>query len=372
MMERFQVVYRITGDEKDAYTKAKDICLEQTVEFPAELVPGGLIQDHIVGRIEEFHSDGPDHYQAVISYAAETTAFELTQLFNVIFGNISIKTGNRVEKIELTPALAGCFHGPRFGREGLRTRLGIPARPMLFTALKPMGLTALELAELAYKFATGGIDIIKDDHGLSNQGFAGYHERVEQCCRAVERANRETGQRAVYVPNVTAPYGEIAARARFAKEAGAGGLLVAPGLTGFDVMRALADDDEIGLPVFSHPAFIGSYVVSPDDGISHFALFGQMMRLAGADGVVYPNYGGRFSFSRAECAHIAEGTAVSMHGIKSAFPCPGGGMSIDSIPDMLTVYGNEVVFLVGGGLFRHGPDIVENCRYFRSLVEKTQ
>jgi hypothetical protein len=29
--------------------------------------------------------------------------------------------------------------------------------------------------------------------------------------------------------------------------------------------------------------------------------------VAGADGVIFPNYGGRFSFSRAECASIAEG-----------------------------------------------------------------
>jgi len=32
-----------------------------------------------------------------------------------------------------------------------------------------MGLTNKELAELASKFALGGIDIIKDDHGLANQ-----------------------------------------------------------------------------------------------------------------------------------------------------------------------------------------------------------
>jgi len=33
-------------------------------------------------------------------------------------------------------------------------------------------------------------------------------------------------------------------------------------------------------------------------------------------------------------------------------------------------YGNDVIFLVGGGLFKHGPDIIKNSRYFRSLVEK--
>jgi len=45
-------------------------------------------------------------------------------------------------------------------------------------------------------------------------------------------------------------------------------------------------------------------------------------------------------------------------------------MSIENIPDAIEIYGNDVIFLIGGGLFRKGPDIMENCRYFKSLVEK--
>jgi ribulose-bisphosphate carboxylase large chain len=44
-------------------------------------------------------------------------------------------------------------------------------------------------------------------------------------------------------------------------------------------------------------------------------------------------------------------------------------MSLDKVPDMLETYGQNLIFLIGGGLFRHGPDLVENCRYFRSMVE---
>ncbi|MEQ8236743.1 MAG: ribulose 1,5-bisphosphate carboxylase large subunit, partial [Syntrophomonadaceae bacterium] len=102
---------------------------------------------------------------------------------------------------------------------------------------------------------------------------------------------------------------------------------------------------------------------------SHYALFGQLTRLAGGDGTIYPNFGGRFSFSREECQSIVQGAAVPMGHLKPIFPCPGGGMSMENIPEMIEVYGREVVFLVGGGLFKHGPDLVENCRYFRSLVD---
>jgi len=367
--ERFAVVYRLTGDATEAAAQARDICLEQTVEFPDELVPDGDIREHILGRVESLEALDSTHFEARISYAVETAGFELPQLLNVIFGNTSIKPNVRVERLELSPRVLQTLKGPRFGREGLRERLGVPARPLLCTALKPMGLSPAALAGLAHQFALGGIDIIKDDHGLADQPFAPYRERVQRCAEAVQRANQQTGRRCIYMPNVTAPADAVLDHARFARTAGAGGLLIAPGLAGLDTMRQLADDDSIALPLMSHPALQGSFVTSPASGISHYALFGQIARLAGADASIYPNYGGRFSFSREDCHSIVEGTAVPMGQIKPIFPTPGGGMSLARVADMRSIYGDDVIFLVGGGLHKHGPDLVENCRYFLTLVE---
>lgn len=366
--ERFVVTYLIFDTQQEAFNKAKDICIEQTVEFPADLLPAGPIQEHVVGRIESFEPFD-QCYKAKISYASETTAMELTQFLNVVFGNISIKPGIKVESIDLPSSLTSQWNGPRFGKEGLRELLGVPARPLLFTALKPMGLSSRQLADLAYQFAIGGIDIIKDDHGLTDQCFAPFAERIRLCAAAVRQANRETGQNSIYVANVTAGAGTMMERARQAKEAGAGGIMVAPGLAGFDSMRQLADEDSIALPVFSHPAFLGSYVTGSTSGFSHQALFGQITRLAGADAVIYPNFGGRFSFSKTECEAIARAAGADVPGIKPIFPAPGGGMSIDRVPEMHRVYGNDVMFLIGGGLFQQGPDLVENCRYFRNLLK---
>ncbi|OPJ64675.1 RuBisCO large subunit C-terminal-like domain-containing protein [Clostridium oryzae] len=368
-VQRFSVDYKIIGNNKEeAYAKAKDICVEQTAEFPEELVPQGVISDNILGRIENFRNINDNTFVARISYAVDSAAGELTQLLNVIFGNISIKPGIRVENINITPELAEKFKGPRFGTNGLRGILDVKDRPLLFTALKPMGVPAKELAEIAYKFAIGGIDIIKDDHGLSNQPFCDFEERVKLCAAAVEKANRETGNKSIYMPNITGPHSEIVSRAKKAKELGAGGLLISPGLTGFDVIREIADNDDINLPIMGHPAFLGSYVFG-ENGISHKALFGQIMRLAGADGTIYPNFGGRFSFTVQECESIVEGATEYMEGLKPIFPCPAGGMTLESIPQSLKVYGKNVVFLVGGGLFKHGDDLIESSRYFRKIIE---
>lgn len=367
--ERFSVLYRLDGDEKTAYERARDICLEQTVEIPETLVPDGVIRDHVLGRIEAFEARPEGGYSARISYAVEVAGAGLTQLLNVLFGNISIKAGIRAERLDLPEMMLRSFRGPRFGRQGLRERLGVPARPLLCTALKPLGLSPEGLARLAYQFGLGGIDIIKDDHGLADQSFAGFRDRVRMCGEAVARANRQSGGRAIYVPNVTAPFDEIHAKAQFAKKHGAGGLLVAPGLTGLDAMRSLADDQHLALPILSHPAFQGTYVLHPSSGMSHQLLFGQLARLAGADATIYPNFGGRFGFTRDECLSIVGGTEVAMGSLKPIFPTPGGGMSLDRVKEMLDAYGRDVILLIGGGLMTPGSDLVENCRRFRALIE---
>lgn len=213
------------------------------------------------------------------------------------------------------------------------------------------------------------MDIIKDDHGLTDQVFAPFDERVRRCADAVAEANARTGRRALYVPNITGPAEQLRERAARAKQWGAGGVMVAPGLTGLDAMRALAEDDGLGLPVFSHPAFIGSYAVNPQ-GLSFPVLFGLLMRLAGADAVIFPNYGGRFSLSREECLSIARAGRQPLGGLRTVFPSPAGGMQLENVADIVASYGPDVLVLIGGGLFTCGDDVRRNCGRFAAAVEE--
>ncbi len=223
---------------------------------------------------------------------------------------------------------------------------------------------------MAYRFALGGIDLIKDDHGLTNQTFSRFEERLARCTEAVAKANRQTGMKSLYLPNVTASPAEMIRRGRLARQAGAGGLLVCPGICGLDAMRAVADDDATRLPIMAHPAFQGSFVVRPEEGFSHGLLFGLIARLAGADATIFPNFGGRFSFSREQCCEIAAASEAPLGALRPIFPAPAGGLSLARVPEVQQVYGRELVILVGGGLFKHGPDLIENCRVFRELAEQ--
>jgi ribulose-bisphosphate carboxylase large chain len=368
--ERFSILYRLGGTEEEARSRAHDICFEQTVEFPEDLVPAGPIRDQVVGRIERFDPCGERAHQARISFPVEAAGDDLSQLLNVVLGNISLKPGIRAESLELPPSLLARFRGPRFGRTGLRDLTGVPNRPLLSTALKPMGLAPADLAELAYRFALGGIELIKDDHGLTNQTFCPFEERLARCVEAVNRANRETGGRALYLPNVTSAPEVMLQKARLAKQSGAGGLLICPGICGLDAMRAVADDDATSLPIMAHPALQGSFVVRSEEGFSHGLIFSTIARLAGADATIFPNFGGRFSFSREECQEIAAASHAPLGALKPIFPAPAGGLTLARVGEVRQVYGRELVILVGGGLFKHGPDLVENCREFRRLAEQ--
>jgi ribulose-bisphosphate carboxylase large chain len=364
--DRFHAWYRVAGSQHEAFRKAKDICLEQTVEFPEELVPDGFIRDHVTGRIEDFRKAPRGAWETRISFACDTTGGEFSQLLNVLFGNISIKPGIRLERFELPLPLLKRFVGPRHGVKGLRRILKAPRRPLLCTAIKPMGLPPAKLAQLTFLFGLGGIDIVKDDHGLADQPFARFRDRVKLCTRAAREASRRTGHACLYAPNVSGPHREIVDRARLAWREGAGALLVAPGLAGFEVMQRLSR--ETRLPLLAHPAFLGTYVMSPDSGISHRALFGQIVRLAGADASIFPNFGGRFSFTKEECRSIASGCRDRMGHLRPILPSPGGGMGLSRVPEMQRFYGRDVLFLIGGGLFQDGPDVSANARRFREMV----
>lgn len=369
--ERFAAVYRIVATtEADAAARARGICFEQTVEFPEAAIPHREIREQIVGRTAALTPAGDGCWEAVIEFPVEVAGRELTQLLNVLFGNISLRPGIRLERFDLPASLAGLYRGPRFGQRGLRELVGVEGRPLLCTAIKPMGLSAVELAEMTYKLALGGIDLIKDDHGMADQVFCRFAERVARCGEAVERANAETGRRCLYLPHITAPFDELVERAVRAKAAGAGGFLFCPGLAGLDAMRRLAGDDEIALPILSHPSFQGPFSMRSAEGISHGALYGQINRLAGADAAIFPSYGGRFSFTREECLDLVAGCTEDMGALRPIFPVPAGGMSLDRAPELCGFYGPDAILLVGGDLHRHGPDLIANCRQFVALVRE--
>lgn len=359
----FIITYEIDKQASDVIIDA--IRVEQTIEFPFRLAPQ-WIQDEVVGQVIDVVTNDA-MTEVKISYADGVVGQELPQLLNLLWGNVSLFNGVKIINIELPTLFLNSLKGPRFGISGLRRTLGIPQRPFLMTALKPMGLSSTDLAKMAETLVEGGIDIIKDDHNLSNQPWSRWQERIERISIAVSRANARTGRTAIYAPSLNRPTEELFKSAKFAKQVGCGGLLVLPGICGFDAMRAIADDDEVALPILSHPALLGSHVMNPNHGLSHGLTFGTLVRLSGGDFSIFPNHGGRFSFSREECKEVVRGCHSPLGEISSTSPTLAGGMTVERAPEILADFGKEITILIGGAL--HDGDLLQNSLQLREAVE---
>jgi ribulose-bisphosphate carboxylase large chain len=120
----------------------------------------------------------------------------------------------------------------------------------------------------------------------------------------------------------------------------------------------------------THPSFTGPFVLTPETGVDHALMYGVFQRLAGSDISVFPNVGGRFGFSAEQCVSIA-GACRDTEGIgRPMMPSPGGGMSVERAGDMVSMYGEDVVYLLGGSLLRAGDRIGDAVRAMRDAVDR--
>ncbi len=367
--ERIHATYRIHGSEERTGAVLEQLIVEQTIEFPADLVPDDDITRHIIGRVESTQWTSETALEARVSYAVELTGGQLPQLLNVLFGNVSMVPGVRLVDLDLPDSFLAGFRGPRHGVPGLRARFAPGGGPLLATALKPMGTPVDDLARFAYDLAFNGLHLVKDDHSFADQPFATFRARVPALAAAVERANVDRGAEAsIYLPALNLPADQLLDGVEVALEAGAGGLLLLPGLVGLDTMRRIVDTLPEDMVVMSHPSFLGSHVTDPSAGVSHGLILGTLPRLAGADVAIFPNHAGRFSFSPEACTEIASASRAPLGDLRPTFPAPGGGMSVDRVQEMVDFYGEDVCLLIGGNLYR--GDIATQVQRMTNAIEE--
>lgn len=358
--------YRIESGPADIERIARFVAYEQTVELPEQLVQDPRVREHVVGRVSEIRPAGPGAYDVVVRYAAHLVSGQMGQLLNLIFGNVSMLKKIRLTGLELPRAVLDAFAGPKFGIDGLRRMTGVYNRPLLATAVKPRGLPDEQLAELAYAFALGGGDIVKDDQNLVAPDFEAFKHRVDLCAKAVERANAQTGRNCLYFPHLAANADELDRYAEFVQRLGLRGVLACPINLGVDTARKLCGD--YGLAMMAHPSLTGAFTSGEDHGIAHDVLLGTLFRLAGADISIFPAPGGRFDYSTEQVRGITRALRDPLGALKPAFPCPAGGMRYDSIPTLSREYGAEAVFLIGGSLLGHSDDLAASTRAYQERI----
>ena len=348
---------------------SRAIAREQTLEVPRGVVADEL-EARLLGQVDDISGLPEGGFDATISYALEVTGTDLLQVVNVAYGNVSLMNGVRLVDLILPAEVLDALPGPRYGLDGLREMVGAEGgRPLISVAIKPMGRTSEELADLATTFVRAGVDAIKDDHGLVDQSPAPFLDRVSAVGAAVAEANAETGGRTAYFPNVTGPVDRLGERLDHVVAVGCAGVMVCPSLIGLDVMRSIASGPR-PLAIMAHPTHSQ---VGPDrgEGIAPDLLYGTLYRLAGGDIVVYVNAGGRFSWPVEQCEAINARLRAPLGRHRSAAPAPAGGVDDADAGAWLERYGPDTMLLIGGSLLAQDDPLGATRRLVEAALAAT-
>jgi ribulose-bisphosphate carboxylase large chain len=354
--------YLIDSEPDRIEARAEALALEQSVECPLAAIGDQRVLDEIVAQVASIEPVTEGRYRVQVRIATETIGGETAQLINMVFGNCSLWDNVQLAGLELPAPLLAQFPGPRHGIAGVRALVGAPERPLIATAIKPQGVPVAELARLVKTFALGGVDIIKDDHGIANQDYSPFAERVPACQAAVEAAVQQTGRPAFYAPNLIGSPRTLRERARLAREVGARVVLVSPMVIGLPAFVELVDEypDFVYL---AHPSFGGATRISPT------LLFGRLFRLFGADATIFTSYGGRFPYPMADCAALAAAAREPWGHLRPSLLVPAGGMLLERIDELIGFYGRDTMLLIGGNLLIARDALLERTREYVAKVE---
>ena len=350
---RFTVIYRVRSDAASIEARAAAIAVEQSVEMPVSAIAEAEILRDIVGQVEAIQDLGSGVFDVRIGLATATVGRDAGQLLNMAFGNTSLHPDVVLLDVEIPATLAAGFDGPGHGIDGLRRRAGAYGRALTCSALKPQGVPASRLAQLAEQFARGGIDFIKDDHGLADQRYAPFAERVAAIAGSVGGT--------CYAPSLSGDLDAMRRQIDVARAHRIDMVLIAPMIAGWTTMQTLVLQCP-DIAFLAHPTMGGAARIAPD------LLIGKLFRLLGADAVIFPNHGGRFGYTPETCRQLADRARAVWHDIRPSVPVPAGGMTLDRVPEMLDFYGPDAMLLIGGSLLAARERLTEETAAFTRAV----
>lgn len=311
---------------------------------------------------------------AKIAYPLEL--FELGNIPNIlssvagnVFGLRALRN-LRLNDTNFSSKLVKSFKGPKFGIEGIRRLLKVYDRPLVGTIIKPkLGLKTADHAKVAYEAWIGGCDIVKDDENLSSQSFNPFEERVVKTLRVRDNAERETGEKKVYMVNITAETEQMLKRAESVLSHGGEYVMVDILTCGFAALQTLRDQN-FKLVIHAHRAGHAAFTKDPKHGIS-MKVIAKVARMIGVDQLHVGTVVGKMSETKDEVTENCEALKIEMNGLKPVLPVASGGLHPGLVPSLMELFGNDFVIQAGGGIHGHSGGTVAGAKAMRQAVEAT-
>lgn len=294
----------------------------------------------------------------------------IPMLFTTVIGNISITHGLKLVDLSFPKAWLEDFKGPKFGIDGIRNLMKIPERPLLNNMVKPCtGHTCEVAADLVYKAAVGGCDVVKDDELISDPSFNTLEDRIVRVMEAVDRADSEKGEKTLYTINITTKFPEMFEYADKMIELGANALMVNYLATGFEALRQIAEDPSIKVPILGHMDFGGTYFGGLWTGMTSMLTFAKLPRICGADTVVIPAPYGKAEILDERYEQNLKALRYPLKHIKPTLPMPSGGITPGMVEKCIKEAGKDILIGSGGGIHSHPDGPIAGAKAFRQAID---
>jgi len=321
-----------------------------------------------------------------IAYTKELfEANNLPQILSAIAGNIfgmKVLKYLRLLDISFPKSIVSAYKGPKFGIEGIRKLTKIEKRPLLGTIVKPkVGLNEIEHANVCGQAWRGGLDVVKDDENLTSMSFNKFEKRIEETLKIRDKVENETGEKKIYMPNITAPLTTMKKRADFVIDHGGEYIMLDILTVGFSALQEIRDYlDDKNVVIHAHRAMHAAITRNKKHGITMLAL-AKLMRLIGMDQLHTGTVVGKMEGGRQEIIEINKtiteqkivGNNLTMldqdwYNIKPALPVASGGLSPLHIPELMEILGKDMVFQFGGGCHGHPGGTEAGARAIRQSI----
>jgi len=367
--------------------KASDLVCDFHVEpkgIPLDEAMGGVAAESSIGTWTELTTVKPyvNELQArvyemagnecKIAYPIEL--FEPGNMANIlssVAGNVFglEALGNlRLNDIRFPEEMVGSFEGPRYGIDGIRKLLGVEGRPLVGTIIKPkLGLRTDDHAKVAYDAWSGGCDIIKDDENLSSQAFNPFEERLVSTLEMRDRVEEETGERKVYMVNVTAETEEMLRRAEMVQDQDGRYAMVDILTVGWAALQTLRERG-LELVLHAHRAGHAAFTRSPVHGIN-MRVIAKVARVLGVDQLHVGTAVGKMAETREEVHENIKALKEPMYGLKRVLPVASGGLHPGHVPDLIEIFGTDFVIQAGGGIHGHPDGSMAGAMAVRQAVD---
>jgi ribulose-bisphosphate carboxylase large chain len=359
--------FEVEPDGLSLEEAAGGVAAESSVGTWTELTTEKPYVKHLAARVFKLEGNA-----AKIAYPIEL--FEPGNMPNIlssVAGNVfGLKTlkNLRLSDIDVPDALVKSFKGPRFGIEGIRRLLRVFERPLVGTIIKPkLGLKTRDHAHVAYEAWVGGCDIVKDDENLSSQRFNAFEERIVQTLESRDKAESETGERKVYMANITAETETMLERAEYVLDHGGEYVMVDILTCGFSALQTLRNQN-FNLVIHAHRAGHAAFTKNPKHGIA-MQVIAKIARLVGVDQLHVGTIVGKMSETKQEVLANIDALKAKMHGMKTVMPVASGGLHPQLVPSLIANFGIDFVIQAGGGIHGHANGTAAGAKAMRQAVD---